>query len=117
MKGKKQQTIDDIVNIVSSVIETEITGGFSTTFMAFDDFWGDEYYEKELFGQKEFSVGGLTVPKDKLISENRYIRFGAALDILNANNGLWAYKMGTQSVTCRVNNYGLIGAFPKFSTS
>jgi len=48
MKGKKQQTIDDIVNIVSSVIETEITGGFSTTFMAFDDFWGDEYYEKDL---------------------------------------------------------------------
>jgi hypothetical protein len=72
---------------------------------------------KELFGQKEFSVGGLTVPKDKLISENRYIRFGVALDILNANNGLWAYKMGTQSVTCRVNNYGLIGAFPNmFST-
>jgi hypothetical protein len=72
---------------------------------------------KELFGQKEFSVGGLTVPKDKLVSENRYIRFGVALDILNANNGLWAYKMGTKSVTCRVNNYGLIGAFPNmFST-
>jgi|LauGreDrversion4_2_1035121.scaffolds.fasta_scaffold08887_3 hypothetical protein len=72
---------------------------------------------KELFGQKEFSVGGMTVPKDKLVSENRYIRFGVALDILNANNGLWAYKMGTQSVTCRVNNYGLIGAFPNmFST-
>jgi hypothetical protein len=72
---------------------------------------------KDFFGQKEFSVGGLTVPKDKLISENRYIRFGVALDILNANNGLWAYKMGTQSVTCRVNNYGLIGAFPNmFST-
>jgi hypothetical protein len=72
---------------------------------------------KELFGQKEFNVGGLTVPKEKLISENRYIRFGVALDILNANNGLWAYKMGTQSATCRVNNYGFIGAFPNmFST-
>lgn len=50
MKEKKQQTIDDIVNIVSSVIETEITGGFSTSRMASieDDFWGDEYYEKDL---------------------------------------------------------------------
>jgi hypothetical protein len=48
MKEKKTQTIDDIVNIVSSVIETEITGGFSTSFISFDDFWGDEYYEKDL---------------------------------------------------------------------
>jgi hypothetical protein len=48
MKGKKQQTIDDIVNIVSSVIETEITGGFSTIFIYGGDFSGDEYYEKDL---------------------------------------------------------------------
>ena len=72
---------------------------------------------KELFGQKEFSVGGMSVPKDKLVSENRYIRFGVAIDILNSNNGLFGYKMGNKSVTCRVNNYGLIGAFPNmFST-
>jgi len=49
MKEKKQQTIDDIVNIVSSVIETEITGGFTTHYLPSDgDFWGDEYYEKDL---------------------------------------------------------------------
>lgn len=48
MKEKKQQTIDDIVNIVSSVIETEITGGFSTIFIYGEDFSGNEYYEKDL---------------------------------------------------------------------
>jgi hypothetical protein len=48
MKGKKQQTIDDIVNIVSSVIETEISGGFSTIFIYGGDFSGNEYYEKDL---------------------------------------------------------------------
>ena len=59
----------------------------------------------------------MSVPKDKLVSENRYIRFGVAIDILNSNNGLFGYKMGNKSVTCRVNNYGLIGAFPNmFST-
>jgi len=47
MKGK-QQTIDDIINIISSVIETEVTGGFSTTTISADNFWGDEYYEKDL---------------------------------------------------------------------
>lgn len=72
---------------------------------------------KDFFGMKEFDVGGLTVPKEKLISENRYIRFSAAIDILNANSGLYAYKMGSKSVTCRINNFGFIGAFPNmFST-
>ena len=46
---KKKQTVDDIVNIISSVIETEITGGFTTHCIAKDnDFWGDEYYEGDL---------------------------------------------------------------------
>lgn len=49
MKGKKQQTIDDIVNIVSSVIEAEITGGFTVEFEpSLAEFEIEEYYEKDL---------------------------------------------------------------------
>jgi|688.fasta_scaffold119374_5 hypothetical protein len=48
---KKEQTVNEIVDIISSVIETEITGGFTTHRMpGVDeiDFWGDEYYEGDL---------------------------------------------------------------------
>ena len=47
----KEQTVDEIVNIISSVIETEITGGFTTHRMpgiGDTGFWGDEYYEGDL---------------------------------------------------------------------
>lgn len=73
---------------------------------------------KDLFGkEKEYQVGGLTIPKEKLVSENKYIRFGLALDILNANNGLLSYEVGGKPVTVRINTRGFIGAFPGiFST-
>ena len=66
---------------------------------------------------KEFKVGGLSVPKEKLLSENRYINFGLALEILNANNGLKAYKLGDKKINVKVSTNGFIGAFPRmFST-
>jgi hypothetical protein len=72
---------------------------------------------KEFFGAKEFQVGGLVIPKEKLLSENRYINFGLALDILNSNNGLMSYNIGGKEVTVRINTRAFIGAFPGiFST-
>ena len=103
----KQYGYWDFINFdykVSQEMASQLAGSFVTSI-------------KDFFGQKEFDVGGLTIPKEKLVSENRYIRFGAAIDILNANSGLYAYKIGSKSVTCRINNYGFIGAFPNmFST-
>lgn len=80
----------------------------------------DTYIEKigmRLGLLKEFKVGGVSVPKEKLLSENRYINFGLALEILNANNGLKAYKIGNKKISVKVSTNGFIGAFPHmFST-
>jgi hypothetical protein len=66
---------------------------------------------------KEFKVGSTKIPKERLFSENRYIRFERALDILNANNGLVSYKIGNKQVKIRIATTGFIGAFPGiFST-
>jgi hypothetical protein len=67
--------------------------------------------------QKEFSVGGVPIEKERLVSENRYIRFSKVIDILNSNNGLATYKVGNKEVTVKIENNGHIGAFPGiFST-
>jgi hypothetical protein len=67
--------------------------------------------------QKEFSVGGVPIEKERLVSENRYIRFEKLIDILNSNNGLATYKIGNKEVTVKISNNGHIGAFPGiFST-
>lgn len=73
---------------------------------------------KKLFGLiKEFKIGSWTVPKEKLGSNHKYIRFGLALKILNSNNGLISYKYGNKSVNVRIDETAYIGAFPKiFST-
>jgi len=70
-----------------------------------------------LYGEKEVNVGGLSVPREKLVSKNKYIQFGLVLDILNANNGLYGYVLGNKEVKCRISTNGYIGAFPGiFST-
>ena len=78
----------------------------------------DESKLKRLFGLiKEFKIGSWTVPKEKLGSNHKYIRFGLALKILNSNNGLISYKYGNKSVNVRIDETAYIGAFPKiFST-
>lgn len=66
---------------------------------------------------KEFTVGSTKIPKERLVSENRYIRFERAIDILNANNGLVSYKIGNKQVKIRISSKAFIGAFPGiFST-
>ena len=78
----------------------------------------EENQLKKLFGLiKEFKVGSWTVPKEKLGSNHKYIRFGLALKILNSNNGLISYKYGGKSVNVKIDETAYIGAFPKiFST-
>ena len=78
----------------------------------------EENQLKKLFGLiKEFKVGSWTVPREKLGSNHKYIRFGLALKILNSNNGLISYKYGNKSVNVRIDETAYIGAFPKiFST-
>ena len=63
-------------------------------------------------------VGTSTIEKEKLFSKNKYIRFGLAVKILNANSQFTAYKMGNKRlyVTYDIDNVK-IGAFPNmFST-
>ena len=78
----------------------------------------EENQLKKLFGLiKEFKVGSWTVPREKLGSNHKYIRFGLALKILNSNNGLISYKYGNKSVNVKIDETAYIGAFPKiFST-
>jgi len=65
----------------------------------------------------EIVVGNVVVPKEKLVSENKYINFGVALEILNANNGLNGYKVGNKLIKVKIATKGYIGAFPGiFST-
>jgi hypothetical protein len=73
--------------------------------------------QKKLNLVHEIVVGGVAVPKEKLVSENKYINFGVALEILNANNGLNGYKIGDKTVTVKIATRAHIGAFPGiFST-
>jgi hypothetical protein len=66
---------------------------------------------------KEFKIGTWSVPKEKLGSTYKYINFGLAIRILNANNGLLSYKIGNKNVSVRIDPRARIGAFPKmFST-
>jgi hypothetical protein len=67
---------------------------------------------------KEFKVGSWIVPREKLGSDYKYINFGLAIRILNANNGLTTYKVGDKEVQVRISPQATIGAFPKiFSTN
>ena len=61
----------------------------------------------------------ISISKDKLISHNRYIRFGLAVDILNANNKILNLIMGNEKAPFRINiDNTIIGAFPYiFSTN
>jgi hypothetical protein len=73
---------------------------------------------KRYFGLvKEITVGDIVIEKDKLVSEEKYINFGLVLAILNANNGLFAYKMGNKDIKVTIDTTGFIGSFPGiFST-
>ena len=67
---------------------------------------------------KEFKVGSWIVPREKLGSDYKYIKFDLAIRILNANNGLTTYKVGDKEINVRINADSTIGAFPKiFSTN
>jgi len=73
--------------------------------------------QKKLNLVHEIVVGNVSIPKEKLVSENKYINFGVALEILNANNGLNGYKVGDKTITVKISTKGYIGAFPGiFST-
>lgn len=80
-----------------------------------DDIWDSV---KQYVGiEPEFQQDGVKIPKERLLSENRFIRFEKALEILNRNNGLVSYKVGNKDVKVRIATRGFIGAFPKiFST-
>ncbi len=43
-------------------------------------------------------AGGLPLPKEKLFSKNRYVRFGKAVDILNANSAIQSFVVGGRSI-------------------
>lgn len=64
-------------------------------------------------------IGGeVEIDKEKLFSQNRYIRFGLAIDILNEIGSLEEYKIGDKRVSFKLDiNNSVIGAFPNmFST-
>jgi hypothetical protein len=50
-------------------------------------------------GKTEIRVnGGLTIPKEKLFSKNKYIRFAKAVDILNTNSAIESIKYGGRNI-------------------
>ena len=57
-------------------------------------------------------AGGLMLPKEKLFSKNRYVRFGKAVDILNANSAIQSLIIGGRSINAILNIKDTpIGAF------
>ena len=118
---------------VAKYVTKAETGGLSDAFGWFDLIGFDynvnnvvhsykstsaiEEVGKQLGLVKEFKVGSWTVPKEKLGSTYKYINFGLAIRILQANNGLMSYKIGDKEVKVRIEPSAYIGAFPKiFST-
>jgi hypothetical protein len=57
-------------------------------------------------------AGGLMMPKEKLFSKNRYVRFGKAVDILNANSAIQSLIVGGRNINTILDIKGTpIGAF------
>lgn len=57
-------------------------------------------------------AGGLPLPKEKLFSKNRYIRFGKAIQILNANSELKSFKVAGKNINVIIDIKNQpIGAF------
>ena len=56
--------------------------------------------------------GDLMLPKEKLFSKNRYVRFGKAVDILNANSAIQSLIVGGRNINTVLNIKDTpIGAF------
>ena len=73
----------------------------------------------ELEATSKTSTESATIEKSKLFSTNRYIKFDLAVDILNNNNKVVSYNMGTKNeVSFHIDiNTSVIGAFKyMFST-
>lgn len=64
-------------------------------------------------GKTEIRVnGGLTIPKEKLFSKNKYIRFAKAVDILNTNSAIESIKYGGRNINIILDiKDSVIGAF------
>jgi hypothetical protein len=57
-------------------------------------------------------AGGLPLPKEKLFSKNRYIRFAKAIQLLNANSGIQSIKLAGRNINVIVDIKNTpIGAF------
>jgi hypothetical protein len=56
--------------------------------------------------------GGLPLPKEKLFSKNRYVRFGKVVSILNENSGIESIELAGRNVNVIIDiNDAYIGAF------
>lgn len=65
-------------------------------------------------GGKDADIKGASIEKEKLFSKHKYIRFEVAMDILNQNDSLLAYKIGNKEVSVSISVADVkIGAFPK----
>jgi hypothetical protein len=57
-------------------------------------------------------AGGLPLPKEKLFSKNRYIRFAKAIQLLNSNSGIQSIKLAGRNINVIVDIKNTpIGAF------
>jgi hypothetical protein len=58
-------------------------------------------------------AGGLMLPKEKLFSKNKYVRFGKVVDILNANSSIQAYVVAGRQINTKLDIKDTpIGSFP-----
>ena len=71
-----------------------------------------------LFRKETVQIGNVEINREKLFSQNRYIRFGLAINILNKIGDLEKYTVGNKNISFKIEiNNSIIGAFPNmFST-
>jgi hypothetical protein len=59
------------------------------------------------------TAGGYHIPKEKIFSDKEFIRFEKAIEILNKNEGLTAFRAGNKNIYLTVDIQDcIIGAFP-----
>lgn len=87
-------------------------GGGNITTVSGSAMSGSEANGNTQLSPDVITAGGYHIPKEKIFSDKEYIRFGRAVEILNQNEGLQAYKIGNKPIYLTIDiNDCIIGAF------
>jgi hypothetical protein len=88
-------------------------GGGNITTVSGSAMSGSEANGNTQLSPDVITAGGYHIPKEKIFSDKEFIRFEKAIEILNQNEGLKAYKIGDKAIYLTVDIQNcIIGAFP-----